>query len=245
MVTRQQMKQEHEALAPYVEAIRRYPPLGREEERALAARVRKGDASAREKLVRHNLALVLAVVRKLSRGTVRLEDLVQEGNLGLLRAVEKFDPKAGVRFATYAAWWIRAYTWKYVKEARSAVRPKSGTVAQPDLSLDAPLGDEDEDTSFLERLEDEGPGPEASAAASEDDRRVRESLGAVRRRLGELGWDIVHNRLERDHPETLEEIGNRWGISRERVRQVEVATRQFLRRYLEPLVEEESLPEAA
>ncbi|HSN91607.1 MAG TPA: sigma-70 family RNA polymerase sigma factor [Anaeromyxobacteraceae bacterium] len=240
-----QNRKEHEALAPYAGEIRRFPPLGREEERALAMRARKGDAAAREKLVRHNLALVLAVVRRLSRGAVRLDDLVQEGNLGLLRAVEKFDPDAGVRFATYAAWWIRAYTWKYVKEARSAVRPKSGTAAQADLSLDAPIGDEQDDASFLERVEDEGPGPEETAAASEGDRRVRASLGHVRRRVGELGWDIIHNRLQRDHPETLEEIGNRWGISRERVRQVEVATKQFLRRYLEPVVEEETLPEAA
>ena len=244
MVTKQ-FRKEHESLAPYVEAIRRFPPLTREEEHALGVRARKGDRSAREKLVRHNLALVVAVVRKLSRGTVRLDDLVQEGNLGLLRAVEKFDPDAGTRFATYAAWWIRAYTWKYVKEARSAVRPKSGTVAQADFSLDAPIGDELDDASFLERVEDEGPGPEETLAATEGDRRVRASLGAVRRRVGELGWDIIHNRLGRDHPETLEEIGNRWGISRERVRQVEGATKQFLRRYLEPLREDETVPEAA
>jgi RNA polymerase primary sigma factor len=227
---------EFEDLAPYLQALRRFPPLPREEEHALALRARRGDADARQRLVRHNLALVLAVARRQRRGTVRLADVVQEGNLGLLRAAEKFDPHAGTRFSTYAVWWIRAYIGRYLKEARSAVRPRSGTVAQADVSLDGAVHDEG-DTSFLERLEDEGPGPEDTFASSERDRRVRDALGRVRKHVGELGWDIIHNRLERDAPETLEQIGRRWGLSRERVRQVEANTKRFLHRYLETLPE--------
>ncbi len=176
----------------------------------------------------------MAIARHQRRGSVRLDDLIQEGNIGLMRAVEKFDPHAGTRFSTYAVWWIRAYIGKYLKGARSTVRPKSGTVAQPDLSLDSAI-DEDGDVSHLERIEDEGPGPEDTYVSSEGDLQVREALGKVRKRIGQLGWEIIHNRLEQDSPETLEQIGRRWGVSRERVRQIEVMTKRFLHRYLEPL----------
>lgn len=199
--------------------------------------------AARDELVRRNLGLVLSVIQRHRRGGVPLDDLVQEGNLGLIRAVEKFDPGAGTRFSTYATWWIRAYVGRYLKGARSAVRPRSGTVALPDFSLDAPLG-EDGDTTFLERLADQGPGPEDACLSSGADRRVRESLQKVRARVGELGWDIIHSRLGREAPDTLEQIGRRWGVSRERVRQVELSTRRILERYLER-ARDADVPDAA
>lgn len=221
-------------LSPYLNAARRFPPLSREEEHSLAVRARKGDVSAKQKLVQHNLAFVVAIARKQRRGSVRLDDVVQEGNLGLMRAIEKFDPRARNRFLTYAAWWIRAYIGKYLKGARSTVRPRSGTVAQPDFSLDSAIGEE-EDLPYLERVEDGGPGPEDAYLSAEGDREIRDAVGQVRKRIGDLGWDIVHNRLKQDSPETLEEIGKRWGISRERVRQVESRTKQLLHRYLRPV----------
>ncbi len=232
--TKQRASRGFGELVPYLKALREFPPLTREEERALTVRARKADVAAKQKLVQHNLAFVVAIARKQRRGIVRLDDLIQEGNLGLMRAVEKFDPHAGSRFLTYAAWWIRAYIGKYLKQARSAVRPRSGTVAQPDLSLDSAI-DEEGDVSHLERIEDEGPGPESVYLSAEADREVRDALVKVRKRIGELGWDIVHNRLEQDSPKTLDKIGKRRGVSRERVRQVEVQTKEFLRRYLEPL----------
>ena len=231
--TTQRGSREFDELAPYLKAVRDFPPLSREEEHTAAVRARRGDMAAKQKLVRHNLAFVVAIARKQRRGTVRLDDLIQEGNVGLMRAVEKFDPGAGTRFSTYAVWWIRAYVGKYLKEARSTVRPQSGTVAQPDMSLDSAV-DEDGETTHLERIEDDGPGPEDLYLQTEGDRDVRDALGKVRKRIGELGWDIVHNRLEQDQPRTLEEIGKRWGVSRERVRQVELKTKQFLERYLTP-----------
>jgi RNA polymerase primary sigma factor len=194
-------------------------------------RAGRGDHRAKQKLVRHSLAFVVAFARKQRRGTVRLDELIQEGNLGLLRAADKFDPHAGTRFLTYAAWWIRAYIGKYLKEARSTVRPQSGTVAQPDQSLDSVADDENE-VPRLERIEDEAPGPEATYLATERDLEVRQALARTRRRIGELGWDIVRNRLTQDSPRTLEEIGRSWGVSRERTRQIEVRTKQFLRRHL-------------
>jgi RNA polymerase primary sigma factor len=119
-------------LSPYLQAIRQHPPLGRDEEHAVALRASRGDVAARQKLARHNLAFVVAIARRQRRGSVRLDDLIQEGNVGLMKAVEKFDAHAGTRFSTYAVWWIRAYVGKYLKEVRSAVRPISGTVAQAD-----------------------------------------------------------------------------------------------------------------
>jgi RNA polymerase sigma factor (sigma-70 family) len=224
---------EGDELASYCRAIRRYPPLKREEEHLLAVRARRGDSAAVHELVRHNLGLVVGVAFKQRRGTLRLDDLVQEGNLGLMRAVEKFDPCAGTRFSTYAVWWIRAYVGRHLSEARSAVRPRSGTVAMQDVSLDAAVGDAD--VTLLELLEDDGAGPEASCLAADSDRSVAAALAKVRKRLGGVGWDIVRDRLQQDVPATLAEIGQRWSVSRERARQIEVQTKQFLAGYLEPL----------
>lgn len=224
-------------LSPYLRALRSYPPLSREEEQRLATRAGQGDAAAGQDLVRHNLGLVVSVARSQRRGTVRLDDLVQEGNLGLLRAAQKFDPQVGTRFSTYAVWWIRAYVGKYLKEARSTVRPRSGVSALSDISLDA-AASESGDVTYLDLLEDGAVGPEERFLASERDRTVRGALARVRKRVGELGWEIVHARLQQEEPRTLEDIGKRWSVSRERVRQVEVKTKRFLGRYLKPVSQE-------
>jgi RNA polymerase primary sigma factor len=235
---------ESDQLAPYMDAIRAFPVLTREEERRLAVRARRGDVSARQELVRHNLGLVVRVARAQSRSGVRLDDLVQEGNLGLLRAVEKFDPDAGARFATYATWWIRAFVWKYLKEARSTVKPKAGVAARSDVSLDAPIGDE-HDLSPLDGLEDERPDPEETFLSSDGDRHVRESLERVRKRVGKIAWDVIQSRLSRESPDTLEQIGARWNLSRERVRQIERETKRFLEGYLGRMRDAEAERQAA
>jgi len=125
------------------------------------------------------------------------------------------------------------------------VRPKSGTVAQADFSLDAPYGDEEGSVSHLDRIEDERPSPEDRYLSSRNDLRVRELLSRIRNRVGPLGWDIIHSRLKQDPPQTLEQIGRRWGVSRERVRQVEAQTKQFLHRYLERVNDVEEVCDAA
>jgi RNA polymerase primary sigma factor len=102
-------RSEFDDLAPLIKLIRAHPPFDRETELVVTRKARKGDKRAQEKLVVHNLSLVISVARKFMGRGVRLEDLVQEGNYGLLKAIEHFDPEKGNRFSTYAVWWIRAY----------------------------------------------------------------------------------------------------------------------------------------
>lgn len=221
-----------EQLAPYLAAVRGLRQLSREEEHRLAVEARAGDPAAREALVRHSLGMVVALARKAGLGVLRLEDVIQEGNVGLIRALESFDPDRGTRFSTYAIWWIRAYIGKYLKEARSSVRPRSGTNAVADLSLDSRI-DDDDDTTHLDRVADPGPGPEDEYLAHENRKGVQDALSVYRKRLGELGWDIIQTRIRVDAPHTLEQVGRRWGLSRERVRQVELRTKRLLASLLE------------
>lgn len=236
---RSQMAQEYDSLAPYLKIAQRHPPLTREREYELSSLSRSGDQAARRLLVNHNVAFVLSMCRRYAGKGVRLDDLVQEGMIGLLKAVQHFDPAKGNRFSTYASWWIRAYVQKYLRDMRATVKP---IVAQPgderralprDFSLDTPIGDDD-DTTYLDRLENHDPDQEDRFFRSERANEIQEALHRVKKRIGGLGWDIVQQRLEADQPRTLEEIGKDWGLSRERVRQVEKATRAFLERYLEP-----------
>ncbi len=225
---------EFEELDRYLRSLPRYEPLTREEERDLANRSHRGDARAREELIRRNLSFVVAIARRhMGRGG-RLDDLIQEGNVGLLKAVEKFDTGKGTRFSTYAIWWIRAYIQKYLKESHSSVRGGEDGARRGlrDVSLDLPI-DEDGETTALDRLPDEGPGPEQRFFQGEVGHNVRRSLERVRGRIGEMGWSIVEERLESDDPKTLEQLGKRFGVSRERVRQVELKTRTFLHDYLQ------------
>jgi len=235
---RSQLAMEYESLAPYLKIAQTHPPLTREQEYDLSTRARGGDKTARRLLVNHNVAFVLSMCRRYAGKGCRFDDLVQEGMIGLLKAVEHFDPAKGNRFSTYASWWIRAYAQKYLRDMRATVKP---IVSQPgqerhllprDFSLDSPVGDDDE-TTHLERLEDDEPGVEDTYLRRESDDEVQRALQRVKKRLGGLGWDIVRQRLEEDDPRTLEEIGKDWGLSRERVRQVEKSTRTFLERYLD------------
>ena len=97
-----------EEIAFFGRSLRALAPLSRADEHALALRARQGDVSAKQELIRHNLSFVVVLARKCASGSVAVDDLVQEGNLGLLRALETFDPNAGTRFLTYAVWWIRS-----------------------------------------------------------------------------------------------------------------------------------------
>lgn len=224
-----------EGLSSYLRGLGGHKQLTREEEYELSRLAKKGDESARRKLAVSNLPFVVAVAKKFANRGARLDDLVQEGNVGLMKAIEHFDPKKNVRFATYAVWWIRAYITRYLKDNRSQVRGgEHERLTMSDFSLDTPLDDET-DTTYLDRIEDHAPTPDRSFLDLERDEEVSLALQRVRRRLGDLGWDILQERLTQDKPRTLEELGERWGVSRERVRQVELKTKSFLARYLEGL----------
>jgi len=228
-----------EGLSHYLRHLGGHHQLTREEEYELAGRARKGDESARRILAESNLAFVVAVAKKFANRGARLDDLIQEGNVGLMKSIEHFDPKKNVRFATYAVWWIRAYITRYLKDNRSQVRGgESERGAMSDFSLDASI-DEEGDTTFLDRLEDNSLSPQDDFLLREQSSEVQEALAKVRKRIGDLGWDILQERLTQDKPRTLEELGQRWGVSRERVRQVELKTKSFLERYLSAFNQDE------
>src|SRR5919197_919961 len=197
-----------DGIATYIRQMGPHRQLTREEEYELSRRARKGDQKARETLATSNLPFVVAVAKKYANRGARLDDLIQEGNVGLMKAIEHFDARKNVRFATYAVWWIRAYITRYLKDNRSQVRGgEHERESMADFSLDNTI-DESSDSTFLKRL-------------------------------GDLGWDILQERLTQDKPRTLEELGQRWGVSRERVRQVELRTKSFLARYLSAFNQDE------
>lgn len=237
-------RSETEGLSHYLRSLGGHRQLTREDEYELSRRARKGDEAARQTLAQSNLPFVVAVARKFQNRGARLDDLVQEGNVGLMKAIEHFDPKKNVRFATYAVWWIRAYITRYLKDNRSQVRGgESERLSMSDFSLDTPIED-DSETTYLERLEDGAQTQDETFLRSERDGEVAEALTRVKKRLGELGWDILQERLTQEKPRTLEELGQRWGVSRERVRQVELRTRNFLARYLAAFNEDQETAEA-
>ncbi len=256
-------------LAVYLREIGHIPLLTREEEVALAARTAAGDETAKQRMIESNLRLVVQVARRYLNRGLPLGDLIEEGNLGLMRAVEKFDGARGVRFATYATWWIRQaisralanqartvrlpihvqlLLARYIKEQQRLTQkhgraPTSTELAQAlgltdeqvseleelrqqPLSLDAPAGSESRRLSDV--IADATADP---AAALTKLFRERGDLVAVLDDLAPNERTVLRRRfgLEGDDPETLEAIGQRLNLSRERVRQIETAGLRKLR----------------
>jgi RNA polymerase sigma factor (sigma-70 family) len=268
-VRKETREQSRANLSAYFGEIARIPLLNREEEVALARRVRAGDEAAKTKLTESNLRLVVQVARRYLNRGLPLPDLIEEGNLGLLRAVEKFDPERGTRFSTYATWWIRHFVvralanqarmirlpvhvelllGRYAKAQQrlsqelgraptteEIARAMGTTVEQVDeleeirrhpVSLDAPAGD------------DRGPVAETIADESADPKTFLLSLFRGRADLTTVLDDLAANErlvlrrrfgLEGEPPETLEAIGRRLNLTRERVRQIETTGLRKLR----------------
>jgi len=261
----------------YLAEIRRYPLLTPEEEHDLAVRYREGgDVDAAYRLVTANLRLVVMVARRYERAFRNILDLVQEGNIGLMEAVKKFDPYRGIRFPSYAVWWIRAYVIRYImsnfrlvkmgttqaqrklffnlrKEmdkleaegfeaspkliaSRLDVKPSEVVEMQQrmsarDLSVDTPIG-EDGDASMLDLMTGSGPTTEDAVANA----HYKELIAQKMREFGDTleGKDkkIFEERLLAEDPRTLAEIGEDFGVSRERVRQIEERLKNRLKDYL-------------
>ena len=254
----------------YLKEIGRVPLLESEEEHELAKRMAEGDESAKKRLVEANLRLVVSIAKRYVGKGMFFLDLIQEGNLGLIKAVDKFDYEKGYKFSTYATWWIRqAITRAIADQARTIRIPvhmvetihkvsrasrqllqENGReptaeeiakvlnmspekvreimkVAQDPVSLETPIGEE-EDSHLGDFIPDEDSPAPAEAAAQA---MLREQLIEVLRTLTPREEQVLTLRfgLEDGRPRTLEEVGKVFNITRERIRQIEAKALRKLR----------------
>ncbi len=255
-------------LSRYLAEVRRFPLLTREEETIIGKRYAENhDREDAFKLVTANLRLVVKIAMEFARASKNLLDLIQEGNVGLMEAVKNFDPYRGIRFPSYAVWWIRAYIYRYLinnwrlvkigttqaqrklffnlkKETdrleaegftpqpkliaqrmgvkESEVREMQERMSQSEVSLDQPVPNT-EDTRLLDVLPDNDPSsnPEEATAGEEFRQFAKDSVEEFAKTLEGKELEIFQERLLSEDPITLQEIGEKFGISRERVRQIE------------------------
>jgi len=274
----------YDPLRAYMAEVTRHPLLTREQEHELAVRyVETGDVQAAYSLVASNLRLVVKIAYEYRRTAFQLLDLIQEGNLGLMQAVKKYDPFKGVKLSSYAAWWIRAYiirflmeNWRLVKLGTTQAQRKlffnlskerekliargidptprllarnldveereveemTARMSADDLSLDAPArGSEEGAATPLDRLTSSGALAADVSLGDEQLRRVfREQLEVFARTItDEKERFIFENRLlppEGQEPLTLQQVGDRYRLTRERARQIEAKLTSRLREHL-------------
>ncbi|MGO9059767.1 MAG: RNA polymerase factor sigma-32 [Candidatus Binataceae bacterium] len=268
----------YDPLSHYLAEIRRYPLLSREEESEIAKRYHVShDPQDALQLVTANLRLVVKIAHEFARASRNLLDLIQEGNIGLIEAVKSFDAYRGIRFPSYAVWWIRAYIIRYlmnnwrlvkigttqaqrklffnlkkesdrleaegfspqprllaqrigVKEAE--VREMQERMGQSEVSLDQPTGADDDGGRLLDVLPDSGSNPEEAAADAEWRAFAKDKVEQFASTLKDKELEIFQSRLLAEHPLTLQEIGERFGISRERVRQIETRLKRKLKEFI-------------
>jgi RNA polymerase sigma-32 factor len=268
-------------LTAYMTETRRYPLLTPEEEHELAVRLfEQHDSAAARRLIEANLRLVVKIAYEYRRSHKNLLDLVQEGNIGLIQAVSKYDPFRGVRLASYASFWIRAYMLRFLLNNSRLVRvgttqaqrklffnlrkerdrlealgfqPTAALLAErldvperevvdmqhrlaaPDASLDAPLGGDGADgtRTRLDFLESDVPSADRVVANSEVSELLRGKLRKFESTLEGRELSIFQDRLLAEEPMTLQDLGERYGLSRERVRQLEQRMLARLKKFLE------------
>ncbi|MBD0290144.1 MAG: sigma-70 family RNA polymerase sigma factor [Thermoleophilia bacterium] len=257
-----------DALQLFLNEVGRYPLLTAQEEVELAKRIERGDKAAKDRMVNSNLRLVVSIAKKYQGHGLSLLDLIQEGIIGLIRAVEKFDWRRGYKFSTYATWWIRQAVQRGVankartiripvhiveREQRIAKAVRELTVklereptdhevartsklsvkqvrevrgaARAVASLDKPVGD-DSGTALGDLVAGSEAEPEEEVTVSLAEEALR---GAVAR-LPERERSVIELRygIDGDDPHSLEEIGRRLGLTRERVRQIEAQALELL-----------------
>ncbi|MBI4335419.1 MAG: sigma-70 family RNA polymerase sigma factor [Candidatus Omnitrophica bacterium] len=262
-----------EAIRLYLREIKNTPLLKQQEEIELARRIKKGDRLARQKMIKANLRLVINIAKRYSYLGVPMMDLIEEGNLGLMKAVEKFNPRKGYRFSTYAAWWIKQYITRAVANQGKTIRvpiymlellmkfkkvndefankhnrkPKLkeiakrmrlpirkvqelGQIVAKISSLNAPVGDEGS-AEFMELIEDDSTDTawdELTGYLMEE--KIKELLLKMTPR--EKRIITLRFGLRNGTTHTLNETAKYFGITRERVRQIETAAMQKLRNIL-------------
>ncbi len=257
----------------YLREIGKIPLLKPDEELELAYKVVKGDKRAKDKMAEANMRLVVSIAKRYVGRGLDLLDLIQEGNTGLLRAVEKFDPDKGFKFSTYATWWIRQAITRAIADQARTIRipvhmvetinkllrtqrrltqdlnrePTNEEIAkameidvekvehimkikQDISSIDAPVRDDEEDSVLGDFIEDEDTiSPEDSATVQLLKEHVKDMLGA----LSEREQKILKLRfgLEDGRSHTLEEVGQEFNVTRERIRQIEAKALAKLRKH--------------
>ena len=259
-------------LSRYLNEIKRFPILSADEELLLAKNyLEKGESEAAHKLVTSHLRLVAKIAMQYRGYGLPVADLISEGNLGLMKAVKKFDPERGCRLSTYAMWWIKASVTEYILRSWSLVKmgtmsaqkklffslrkakrklniidaqtidpEKTAKLAEQfsiseadithldrritarDLSLNAPVSNSEEDSmEFIDILEDDTPSPEVLVARTQETEFRQKYLKDAMLQLSERERHIFTERRLKEDPITLEKLGEHYGISRERVRQLE------------------------
>jgi RNA polymerase sigma-32 factor len=266
-------------LQAYYREIQRHPLLTPDEEKELTVHYTKTqDVATAARLVTANLRLVVKLAYEYRRAYKNIMDLIQEGNIGLMQAVKRYDPYRGVKLSSYAAWWIRAYilrfilnNWRLVKLGTTqaqrklffnlnkekaklsamGIEPTAAEIARRlsvdekevvdmdrrlasgEASLDAPVGDTDgRSVSRLELLPSSTGGPDSALEAREMGEIVHDRLTKFRETLKGKDVIIFDKRMRAEDPLTLQELGDEFGISRERVRQLEARLTMKLRAYL-------------
>jgi RNA polymerase sigma-32 factor len=266
----------------YLGEVRRYPLLSAEEERTWANKFDEtGDREAAERLITSNLRLVIKIAFQYHRQWANVLDLIQEGNVGLVEALSRYDPSREIRFSSYAQYWIRAMILRFLLDnfrlvrlgstragrklffqlqkerdrlMQEGVQPTSRLIAErlgvqehdvdevdqhmraPALSLHAPSGDDPEGRTLSEVVPEGTPhNPEDGAARSELGGLVREKLAtfAAEHIKDDRERVIWQTRMIASEPISLSELGERFGVSKERIRQVEARLRKKLKTYLE------------
>jgi RNA polymerase primary sigma factor len=262
-----------DAIRLYLKDIKKLPLLTPEEEISLANKIKKGDRRARAKMIQSNLRLVINIAKKYSHLGVSMMDLIEEGNLGLMKAVEKFNPKKGYRFSTYAAWWIRQYISRAIANQGKTVRmpvyviellmrfkkttehltnhlkrkPRLNEVARSMKlpmkrvkqlskmvsgisSLNAPVGEEGS-TEFMDLIEDENMTTAVDELSSFF---TQERIKNLLERMSKREQKILSLRfgLKDGSTHTLRDTAKHFGITRERVRQIESAAMKKMREYM-------------
>ena len=259
-----------DSLNMYLKEIRQFPLLSVEEERELIDRIGRGDMSARDRLVESNLRLVVSIAKKYQNNGLTLMDLIQEANIGLLIALDKFEPERGYRFSTYASWWIKqtisraldnksklirlpAYVVEGVNKMKNVERALTITLGrEPTLeevakemgldeakvkklrdsskeisSLDVAVGDDDEATMGELIADTSSLTPEESM----ENQTKAEVLDTILGTLEDREGDVIKYRygLMDGEPRTLEEVGQIFGLTKERIRQIEAKALRKLR----------------
>jgi RNA polymerase sigma-32 factor len=268
----------YDPLRAYLVEIGKFSPLSREEEHKLAKDYHQtGDRETAYRLVTSNLKLVVKIAMIYHKVYRNILDLIQEGNLGLIQAVRRFDPERGTRLPTYAAWWIKAYILKFLldntrmvkigttnarrkilmnlnKEKREleakGIAPTSRLLAEnlgvdekelreveqgmtgADISLDAPVGNADGDTHYIDTLRLMEQSVDEKIAQGEFRELLEKRFADFSKTLSDRDREILSRRLIAENPETLQEIADRYGISREAIRVAEKKLVAKLKNYM-------------